>query len=347
MMEAIRLAVLNPRGRDPEQVFSEGAGSPHAAGHPPVNFHACAAATGGSFHRSVAHALAADCPVLVLLRRRTRISLDAIRRLKASGRTVLVSWKESGSQQVAGQLTRAAAREAFAESVRAADGVLAAVPDLLPVYRACDPEKADSAFRILPLPCPLEEPGWDFSTPLTERGGILIGTREFDVPSRQHLAGLSLAARISTETGASVTVIDTGNVEGRRALASLPFPPGKLHVVPGPLPYPRYLETLAKHRLVLQLDRSAVPGQVAGDCLLCQTLCVGGDSATERVAFPETTGFGRNIDEIQDLTHSLLDDDDRYTRVIEDSQKRARQHLSFHAFRQQLAEFLGGLGHRE
>jgi hypothetical protein len=46
-MSSFRLAVLNPGGRDPNQSFSSGAGTPDAAGHAPVNFHAYAACTNG------------------------------------------------------------------------------------------------------------------------------------------------------------------------------------------------------------------------------------------------------------------------------------------------------------
>lgn len=42
---------------------------------------------------------------------------------------------------------------------------------------------------------------------------------------------------------------------------------------------------MARHKIVLQLDRSHVPGQVAGDALLCRIPCVGGDGAIERITF--------------------------------------------------------------
>ena len=41
----------------------------------------------------------------------------------------------------------------------------------------------------------------------------------------------------------------------------------------------------ARHKIVLQADKSAVPGQVAGDALLCRMPCVGGDGAIDRLAF--------------------------------------------------------------
>ena len=53
--QVMRLAVLNPGGRDCRAGFSRFCRqSPDAAApHPPVNYHAYAACTGGSFHREV------------------------------------------------------------------------------------------------------------------------------------------------------------------------------------------------------------------------------------------------------------------------------------------------------
>ena len=62
----MRLAVLNPRGNDPEQSFADFAGVPGGRAHPPVNHHAYAACTGGSFHKSISSL--PPGPVLMLLR---------------------------------------------------------------------------------------------------------------------------------------------------------------------------------------------------------------------------------------------------------------------------------------
>ena len=57
---------------------------------------------------------------------------------------------------------------------------------------------------FIPTPYPLHDPRWDFSRPFGERSGIFIGTREWNVPSRQHLAALVLALGL----GEPVTVFD-------------------------------------------------------------------------------------------------------------------------------------------
>src|SRR4051794_41118152 len=99
----MQLAVLNPGGRDPEQRFPDRAGVPDARAHAPVNYHAYAACTRGGFFRDV-HAIPTEMrAVLVLLRKDLEPALAAVEALKAAGRTVAISWKESGQHQVAAQ----------------------------------------------------------------------------------------------------------------------------------------------------------------------------------------------------------------------------------------------------
>src|SRR2546422_4922799 len=62
-----RLSVLNPGGRDLEQYFDEPVG-PTDIGHPPINLHAFAACTRGSFHRATKNAIEEKRPILLLLR---------------------------------------------------------------------------------------------------------------------------------------------------------------------------------------------------------------------------------------------------------------------------------------
>jgi len=79
-----------------------------------------------------------------------------------------------------------------------------------------------------------------------------------------------------------------------------------------PLSYPEYLRLMARHRYVLQFDQSSVPGQVAGDSLLCRIPTVGGNGAVERVAFPALHGHGRSFEELVELARRLLHDHDFY-----------------------------------
>ena len=331
-----RLTVLNPAGRDAEQHFSAGAGEttqPHA----PVNFHAYAACTRGSFHRETKSASAEATPVLLLLRGDFRASELALLALQSEGRVVAVSLKETGLHQIAEQLRDPAKLGRFTQIVKRADGCIGPTPEAADFYRAIRGSGERVAF--IPTPYPIEDSRWDFSRPLKERLGILIGTREWDVPSRNHLGALLLARSLSEETGEQVTVFNYDGRKGARLLAEIGFAPEKLRVLDSKLAYSDYLREVAKHKIVLQLDTSFVPGQVAGDALLCRIPCVGGNGGIDRLAFPDSCGFARSIDEVRQIASRLLRDRKSYEQRVAAIESVGSPRLSFKAVAKQLEEF--------
>lgn len=344
---AFHLAVLNLGGRDPEQHFPGGAGSPESPGspHPPINFHAYAACTDGSFHARLDRTLATGRPVLLLLRDNLGGSLRALRRLQKAGRMVAVTFKEAGASQLAARLTRPADLKRLGAILAEADGIFAptsALTDLLDYARPLASTLATLPAVFIPTPYPVDDPRWDFAVQPEKRRGVFVGTREFDTASRQHLAALYAARRIHGLTGEPVTVLNTDGRRGLGNLAALGFtvgPEAALRVVPGPLSYPEYLRTMARHRLVFQLDRSVVPGQVAGDALLCRMLCVGGDGTIERLAFPEFAGHDKEPAALVEVAVGLLENPSRYERACREAQARARETVSFRVVAGQLAEF--------
>lgn len=331
-----RLAVFNPGGRDAWQDFAGGPGVPDPRVHAPVNYHAYAACTAGAFHRE-AKTLPVAAPVLLLLRRDLRPALDALKMLRRQGHRVFVSWKESGLFQVAQQLDRRGVRELFGEVCRQADGAIASIPDLVPLYRAAGARQA----VFIPTPYPVDFPAWDFSQPAEQRKGIFLGTREFSVPSRQHALALEMALDVALRLRMGVTMVRTESPPGSwrnrlRAAAK----EGLLREVQGPLSYPDYLRLLGQHAVVLQMDRSAVPGQVAGDALLARVLVVGGDGAIERVAFSETCGHGRNAEELLTYVERALGDIPWRMEREKFAQARALADVSYGAVQQVLARWL-------
>lgn len=318
----MQLAVLNPGGRDPEQRFPDGAGAVDVRAHAPVNYHAYAACTRGGFFREAKNIPDEMRAVLVLLRKDLKPALTAVKTLKAEGRTVAISWKESGQHQVAQQLDSAANLALFREICSLADGALSSTPELVRLYIGGG---VNVSFCI-PTPYPVDDARWDFSRPLVERSGIFIGTREWDVPSRNHAAALLRASSL----GVPVTVFNLAGRAGRKKLDVLQF--GSLRVIEERLPYPEYLREMAKCRVVFQLDSSAVPGQVAGDALLCRIPCTGGNGAVDRVA------FGEGADLVK-----LLRDDATWHEAVDASQARAREALSFSACAARLREFFTSL----
>jgi len=159
------------------------------------------------------------------------------------------------------------------------------------------------------------------------------------VPSRNHFAALLVACQLCEATGESVTAVNLDGSRGRRLLSELNFPKGKLRLIEKSKAYQDYLRGVARHKMVLQFDRSRVPGQVAGDALLCRIPSIGGDGAIERIAFPKTCGEGRTIGEINSIGLSLLKDPALSDAVAEESQQHAREKLSFESARSALIKF--------
>lgn len=333
------LAVLNSSGRDADQDFPDFAGAPDPAVHAPVNYHGYAAATGGAFLKSVEAVRRRGLKnVLLLLRSDLRASLTALRQLQSQGCRVFVSFKESGLHQVSQTLLKPGNPAFFADLCQMADGAVSSTEDLVAIYQAAGARR----LGFIPTPYPVEDPRWDFSIPVTERSGIFVGTREFDVPTRNHALALTSAFSL----GESVTVVNDDGRTGRRRIESLAAgrPGVKLQIIEGRCPYPEYLRNMARHRLVWQWDMSAVPGQVAGDALLCGIPCLGGNGATERLVFPGLCGHGRTLPEGMELARRLLADTAFYEAQNQEAKVAALASVSFAVVRERLAAMFAGRG---
>ena len=146
---------------------------------------------------------------------------------------------------------------------------------------------------------------------------------------------------MSESTGENVSVFDYEGRKGARLLSEIEFSEGKLRVLNRKLAYPDYLREIARHKIVLQLDTSFVPGQVAGDALLCRLPCLGGNGAIDRLAFPETNGFARSIAEIEGLALRLLTDGSFCRASVTAMIPVASKSLSFEVVARELAKFFG------
>ncbi|MBV9489762.1 MAG: glycosyltransferase [Verrucomicrobia bacterium] len=325
------LAVLNPNGRDPDLPYQQGTGLPDPSVHAPVNYHAYAACTGGGFYRTPKLA-ARHRNVLLLLRGDLTEARKAFDLLKSQGCFVAIAFKEAGTHQVAAQLQRHRALVRFQTLAAEAELCLSSTPELVTLYQSVSSRVAE-----IPTPYPVDVPGWDFARPPHQRAGVFIGTREFDVPTRNHLVVLSAARGLATR----LTVV--AGAKDVPILAALQLGPERIHAV-RPLPYPAYLRLMATHRLVLQFDQSCVPGQVAGDALLCGLPAVGGHGAVERLILPELNGYGRDFRTLLEFVHRLLGDDKFYHGQVQTMKALAGERLSFQAIRRQLETCFPGLG---
>lgn len=335
----MKIAVLCPRGRDPDQEFPDFAGKPDEAVHAPVNCHGFAACMGGGFYRDADAIPEKTRAVIVLLTRDLSRAVKALVRLRRERRVVVLAWKEAGAHQVAAQLAKASSVRLFRELCERSDGAIATTPDVAALFQSAGASRVD----FIPMPYPVEEAAWDFARPEEEKRGILLGTREFFTPTRNHLAALLLIRRLAEGMGEPVTVFNFDGWRGRRLLHSAGFAPGGLRIVEQRLPYPKYLRAVAKHRVVFQLDSSTVPGQVAGDALLARIPCIGGHGTTERLIFPDLCGHGRTHEQLFDLAARLIEHPHDCAHFVQRAVEQARATLSFQRGAAALENFLAPL----
>jgi hypothetical protein len=335
-----KLAVLNAGGADPEQLFPDLAGAPDTRVHPPVNYHGFAACTGGGFFRDASRVPDDYEHVLVLVRRDVGAARQALIDLRRGrNKKVAIALKEAGSSQVAELLHSASRLRQFREVCQRAHGAIATTPELVTLFRGA----GCRAVEFIPTPYPVEDARWNFSQPSETRAGIFVGTREFSVPSRNHLAALFALRMLAEPMQERVTVVNENGWRGRRILSALGWPEELLHVVEGRRPYPEYLRMVATHKIVFQCDASAVPGQVAGDALLCRVPCVGGDGTIERLVFPGLSGFGRTPEQLFDLAARLVEHPDDCTQATTDALALAAGTVSFESVAQKLDGFFAEL----
>src|SRR5438270_4623272 len=217
-----RLAVLNPAGRDHEQHFAENP-SATADEHAPVNFHAYAACTHGAVFRDLKRAIASGWPVLLLLRGDFRASERALAELKKSKRQNAVALKETGTHQTAQQLSDPVRFARFVKIVREADGCVASTPEAADFFRLF----RDNGIEFVPTPYPIEDENWNWT--IENRSGIFVGTREFAVPSRNHLAALLAVKKLSDATKEPVTVFNFERRRGAKLIDEISFPKIRVH----------------------------------------------------------------------------------------------------------------------
>jgi hypothetical protein len=332
----MRVDVLNAEGRDAAVDYTAGPGTPAADVHPPVNYWAYSAATRGRFCRHLHEVDPAADAVVVLLRRSNRAALAAVRALKHQGRRVFLSWKETGVHQIESQLVnwRFWERPRLHALHALADGAIASTLASIAYYRRFG--GAAYPVHYIPTPYPVDQPAWDFSVPLQERRGIFVGTREFDVPTRRHADALRTAATVARRVGCRVTVLNADGERARRKIFALLDGVPDINLVERKLAYPEYLRLIANHRIVLQRDISQVPGQVAGDALLCRVINLGGNGTTQQITFPEYSAMDDDEVTLAAAAEKLLRDDAAYTQAINLSQTLATEKLSFAAGRKQL-----------
>ena len=324
------LFVIDCGGRNLNQWFWDGPPSPVEKGHAPIGFHALAACSGGAFLRDMDELPKAPQTVLLLLRPQSLNKIYKLfKKLRAGRHRVIVSLKDLDTMQISETLQDVDTWRLFSKIVSHADAYLA------PTYESIDLFVAAGAKRgsVIFTPYPLEYPEWNFSQFLANRSGVIVGTHEFNIASRQHLQALTSLAR----SGIPATVVNTGGRKGESLISSIS---GNFRIIEGPLPYVKYLRLLANHRVVFQLDAGRDAGRVAGNALLCRMPCVGGNGLVDRLVFPKITNGNHSYIESIKVLNELLTNDTFWTQTVEEAERIGLEKLAFAPIAAQIAKMI-------
>lgn len=335
-----KITVLNPGGNDPAQGFNDFAGEVGEGPHAPVNYHAYAACVGGAFENDSNQAIKKGYPVLLLIRKRLNVVYRALQKIKEAGIKVAVGFKETGFQQISHQFQEPGKISKLRQVITLSDGCLSSTEALVPFYRGLS-QNPDHNVAFIPTPYPIDDRRWDFSIPVNQRKGIFLGTRELRLGSRNHLHAMVFLKYISKKTREPVTIINSDGRKGEKIIKSIGFTPDLLRIHKR-LSYVEYLKLMAAHKLVFQLDHSFVPGQVAGDALICGIPCIGGNSSIEGIGFPSSARFGVNR-ELVDYAISLIQSRGLQQSLFEETRKTAMSTVSFSAVAPKISQYFAGL----
>lgn len=318
-------ALLDPGGRGKPHLFSNGAGTPTDKGESPFGIMAYAASRKGAYFRTPRHLPPSTNDVLLLLTcKNLRSSLKILQSLKIRGCRTRVTFRDSRAGAIANLLADVTRFELFSQICRDADGAIAGTQQSLSVFEAAGAKSTE----FIPPPCPVDCPSWDFSQPLEKRRGIFIGSESFADPAQNHMIALMMADRLSRELECPLAVFNSEGRRGGMILKSLRKNNPLFFILETPVDLADYLRVMALHRIVFQLDSSAGIGRAASAALLCRIPCIGGNGATERLAFPDLSSPAQPHELIESARLHLTNDK-IWRDTVMNSQTLATEFLSF------------------
>ena len=154
----------------------------------------------------------------------------------------MVALKETGAHQVAQQLSDPTRFARFVRIVRAANGCVASTPEVADFFRFF----RDDGIEYLPTPYPIEDENWNWA--MENRSGIFVGTREFAVPTRNHLSALLAVKKLSDATKEPVTVFNFDRRRGAKLISEIGF--RKIQVHEKRMEYRAYLGEVTRHKII-------------------------------------------------------------------------------------------------
>jgi FHA domain len=333
------LRVINPGMRSLMHYFHQGAGFPelNQGGRQPAispsGIFALAACTKGSLHRDMGSILTPDDPILLLLSGDLEKDRGQIETITSQNPTqmLLVCWGEGQLNS----LLESLGREPIAALLAKVSGHILidqATADLL--------EKLDLGIPHLQLdlPCPIEVPEWNLSTPIEKRNrGVFFSEEGFDASSLLHRTRVNLLNQLVADTGIKVTRQDPKAViEGLNLSAPL------VTSTEGYQSYAEYLTLLGRHHFVMSFGKSPFGGDVFGDALQARTIYLGAnyEKPLHELIFPDSCIKGDDFSGALEHARTVFKDQKAFLKTMKRSESLASQLYSFQNTRERLGELI-------
>lgn len=327
-------------------------GSLASSGRPLISYGAWAACTDGKIV-SDADMLGDDLPdMVIILHRPCRHAhcMSSLRYLQDRGVTTGVCIQEAGMSQIQHDYSDPQRFTGLVEIMRRVDFAVFSSASAKPIGEVITPGRC----HLLSPPIPMDDPRWNYLRTAPEgceRGGILVGTRQMHITSRNHLHGVFAAVSAARDLDVPVTLIERPNqdlVSLLKAVGGVPIRPARPHESLHKLgfmvryhlqritPHLAYLDELRKHKVVFQMDGSAVPGRVAADAVLADIPVVGGNGTNEQIAYPDLPHDPMHASVMVDETKRLFLDEGYFDSIVSKARMIATQKLSYAAGREAL-----------
>lgn len=315
----------------------------YKSGRPPLAWHSYAAATNGFvylYDESFLSPKMFNCDLAIVTVDKYIAPLDFVTKsLKSKGIPVVYGMHEglqtiqrlpllSGNPKIFQSIRNIAAKNNIT-------GWIDPMPQQMKTFFELYSKTASPEFKVYSIPSawPLHV-SEHFTIPEKNRKGIMIGASDFgNFTLRNTMIDFVIAAYISNELDIPVTLIMGHNSQTcslfTKAYKQWFKNTNNLNVITSKMPYVKWLNLLAKHKICINVDMSLSQGQVVGDCALVGVPCIGGNSTIQGLIYPSLAFDTINLDEVYASAINLCKHDDIYHAVCRSSNINALSAISF------------------
>lgn len=178
-----------------------------------------------------------------------------------------------------------------------------------------------------------------FTVPISEREGIMVGTRTFNQRLRRNtLQALWMALFTAEELDTHVTWVCEEPFSKEQLNEFFALPTQRLNFIKGPLAYEEWVKTIAKHKVLFHFDYSCTLGQLALDAALVDVPLIGGNAEHSQMVYMDQLYTPVDNQNALIDCYDVYDDDMQWKNQVDN----LKELTSFAALKKTIDEFFEG-----